>query len=160
MEKALDQRHPSDSSAQGKAEKAMIDILNQRLGTALGPKRLALPDGVVVDLDGYDKGKFTLCEVFAHLGGMKPGQRRKVASDILKLVFTAAALGGSWRKVLCIAAADTKGSVARALEGNRSWLVTAIKCFGIEVEVVVLPQDVALEIRKAQSKQIMRNSCD
>lgn len=156
---ALDQRHPSDSSAQGNAEKAMIDILNQRLGTALERKRLALPDGVVVDLDGYDKDKFTLCEVFAHLGEMKAGQRRKVASDILKLIFTASALGGSWRKVLCLARSDAKGSVARAL-GGRPWLVAAIGHFGIEVEEVELPKDVASEVQGAQARQVMSNSCE
>jgi hypothetical protein len=140
------QRHASDSSAQGKGEEAARICLEKRLKYPL-PKEILKVAGRRVEVDGKnDQGK-TLCEISCHIGSLKSGQRHKVAGDMLKLIFVGKALGGKWRKVLCLVDQEAAKSV------NESWLGAAAKQMGIEVQVVLLPKAKRDDIEKAQVSQ-------
>jgi hypothetical protein len=120
--------HPSDSAPQTKEEKRLIARVAIQIDTPLAPKSISLADGVTVKIDGVNEGKRVICEAYAHVGEIKPGQRRKLAQDILKLILVERSTRHKWRKVICV----NDLSVKRRLEG-KSWLALAVKRFGIEV---------------------------
>ncbi len=59
---------PGDSLLQRQAEAVMIAEFSGLRGMALTPVRLALADGVAVQVDGVAADRSLLCEAFAHQG--------------------------------------------------------------------------------------------
>lgn len=112
-----------------------------------------LNDGVVVQIDGINKEHRILCEVYSRIGTLKGSQPDKLASDMLKLVLAERQLGGSWRKVLCLA----DPFAAKPLQG-RSWLAAAARTMGFEIVVVPLSPELRASIVIAQVRQKMVNS--
>ena len=79
--------HPSNSSAQKEAGKALIEALSSSLGVALKEKRLELGDDCIVEVDGYSDEPPTLCEAWVHYGSPRGSQFDKIMTDAFKLVF-------------------------------------------------------------------------
>ncbi|MGA2137763.1 MAG: hypothetical protein ABSH14_02775 [Verrucomicrobiia bacterium] len=127
----------------------MLKILNSKRGLSLHRKQLLLNCGARVELDGFDEKERIVCEVYAHIGPLKPGQVHKVASDILKMLLVERDQGGDgWHKVYCFA----DKAAAQQLSGD-SWLARAAKRFGVEVEVVQPPKQTRASVKKAQRRQ-------
>ena len=144
--------HPSDSREQRGAEKAILQELSRRLGYPMVGGRIDLKQGGHVALDGVSHEHRVICEVFSRVGTLQPGQRHKVASDVLKLNLVAVELGGDWRKILCFA----DEGAAQVLRGH-SWLAAAAKRANIEVFVIPLEPTLHDQVVAAQGRQTMIN---
>lgn len=88
------------------------------------------------------------CEVYAHIGKMKPAQEHKVMHDAAKLRYAERLIGSPRRKLMVFADA-----VAAAPFLDKRWKGQALAEDGIEIIVLDLP-DVERElVRKAQVRQ-------
>lgn len=77
--------HPSGSREQRDAEPLILAGVAEVLGTLLAPRRLHLPGGTSVDVDGVGEDPLVLVEVYAHQGALRGSQPKKLATDALKL---------------------------------------------------------------------------
>jgi hypothetical protein len=145
-------QHPSDSLAQRDAESYALRQLEKDLSCSLSPHKLPLAEGSSVEIDGADLEARVLVEVCSRVGPLKRAQRNKIAADVLKLGAAARALGGEWRKVVCMVDAAALAGVA-----GRSWISVAAKGTGVEFLLVSLPADVHEGVARAQARQIMVN---
>ena len=121
--------------------------MESKLKYPLRKECIKLGKGLRVEVDGKNDQEKMLCEICCHIGSLKAGQRHKVAGDMLKLIFVEKALGGEWRKVICLVDQQARDSV------ENSWLGAAAEEMGIEVEVVPLSKAGRDDIRKAQGRQ-------
>lgn len=152
----------SDSAPQQEAEKQIIQALIADL-----PKLAAHEDSdndkhysindLTLKPDWIDKEKKIVVEVFAHIGKLGPGQKRKVAQDVLKLAYIDKATGEQWRKILCFACSEAAKYVD-VDKGSPSWVAKAVEAFGIEVRVVPLPPEQFASVKAAQQRQNKTNS--
>jgi hypothetical protein len=144
--------HPSDSAEQRDAEARILAAVGEKLGgVEVKPKRVDLPGGTYVAVDGVADQPNTFVEVYAHLGPLRGGQVHKVAQDILKLV----TLGRAHPEAhLVLAFADED---AAAHVSGTGWLAEAVETWGVEVIVVELPEDIRAAIQSAQLRQVMVN---
>lgn len=148
VEEGVPEPHASDSSVQRDAEEVMLAALSLDVGVPLLPRRLALPDGSHVEVDGVSFAPPVLAEIWAHQGPPKAAQTKKVLADAFKLVHVSAALGTSPRLVLCLSDIEA----ARPFQGG-TWYAGALRRFNIEVNVVELPAEWRDRIRAAQRRQ-------
>jgi hypothetical protein len=138
-----------DSREQRQAERVMLHALGERLGTTLRPRRIAVDDGIRVEVDGADEDLTILVEAWAHHGSPKVAQKHKVLADALKLLHVAAAMPVAPRLVLCLCDHDA----ARHFTTARSWAAHALRAFAIDVVVVELPIDLKAAVLAAQQRQ-------
>lgn len=96
------QSHQSSSAVQQGVEPVCLQFVSDTLELPLVPEEIRLDDGTLFRVDGVNRTGQVLCEVFTHVGKMLAGQKRKLAKDMLKLLAVENALGGEWRKVICI----------------------------------------------------------
>jgi hypothetical protein len=135
----------SDSSVHAAAEPICLALVGSELNARLVPAEIRLDDGTEFHIDGVDRDKRVLCEVFAHVGTMKDGQKKKLAKDLLKLLAVEHSLGGSWRKVICVV-----DEPARDFLCGRSWCAGVVREFHFEVVMASLAPDVRSGILQAQ----------
>jgi hypothetical protein len=140
--------HPSSSHAQRDAERHILDAVARRVGVPLAPARVELGDGVRVELDGADDDRTVLVEVFAHLGAVKPGQARKMATDAFKLIWAGRRLDAT-RLVIAVADPATEAYLRRP----SAWLTAALRDSGVEVLRVEVDAAVLAEVAAAQRNQ-------
>lgn len=138
-----------DSREQRRAERVMLELLGERLGVVLRPRRILLDEGIRVEVDGADDELAVLVEAWAHQGPPKVAQKHKVLADALKLLHVAATLPGTPRLVLCLCDPEA----ARHFTSARSWAAHALRNFAIEVLVVELPAEVKAAVLTAQQRQ-------
>ena len=145
--------HKSDSTEQTQAEYPIRNWIQKELNVTLESKELNLNDGCKVQIDAYSEKERILCDIYARIGELKPGQDDKVAVDILKLIYVSKSLGGKWRKIFCF----TDKRASKKLTGN-GWIAKAAKKFG--VKVMVAPQDDAENKKRiaTQKRQAEGNS--
>jgi len=144
--------HDSDSQAQRDAECYMLKVLAEREGFPILAESVSLEDGVRIVLDGFNRERRYLCEVYAHLGPTRGAQGHKIARDVLKLVAAELKLGGTWRKVLCF----SDPVAAQAIE-NKSWLAAVCRMLEVKAVVVPLSQELHERVTAAQRRQVMVN---
>ena len=145
--------HASDSTEQRSAEVALRELINVTLGCTLHPETLDLSSGVKINVDGIDRSNRMLCEVYSRIGRLKGSQPDKVAGDMLKLMLAERTLGGTWRKLICLADSEA----AKSFQG-RTWLGASIKAFEFELHVIDLPANVRASLLAAQVRQVMVNA--
>jgi hypothetical protein len=136
------------SHEQRAAEGVMLALLSDVLGTRLQPKRLPLPNGSRIELDGASEDLSVLVEAWAHQGPPKAAQTSKIAKDALKLALAARVLGGERRLILLFSDAAAAAPFTRS-----GWIAGALREFGIEVQTVELPAGVRETILVAQRRQ-------
>lgn len=139
---------PGNSGVQRKAELLMIAWLGIELSCNLEPKRIHLPNGGRLELDGYSEDPFVICEAWAHQGPPKSAQKFKVMNDAMKLITARRVIGVHARAVLLFA----DEGAANHLRG-RSWQATALAESHIEIMVANLEDEVRAQIRNAQIRQ-------
>jgi hypothetical protein len=137
-----------DSLEQRDAEKVAIQLLGEKLGVVLTPRRLPLPDGGRIELDGVSDQPPILVEVWAHQGPPKAAQKAKVMTDAMRLLFAARVLGTAPRLILGL----TDRAAAAHFTG-RTWMSQALRELGVEVEIVELPEPVRESVLRAQARQ-------
>ncbi|MFB2583592.1 hypothetical protein [Herbiconiux liukaitaii] len=119
----------SERFGPGTPEAAAAAALGAHLGTELRPRRLTLPDGTSVELEGLDPQGRWIVQFVLNGGAMRSALRNKVAADLFKLVWVRHALLPEARPVLCVSP-----TVATILAG-RGWLAAAAKDLGVTVFV-------------------------
>lgn len=136
-----------DSAEQRAAERVLLALLSEKLGVVLAPLKLTPPDGLwALELDGACDT--VLCEIYAHIGKLKPAQEHKVLHDAAKLRYAERLLGSPRRKLLLFA-----DRLAAAPFLDKRWKAQALAADGIEIVVVELPQDLREQVRLAQTRQ-------
>jgi len=143
--------HPSSSHEQQSAERLILGAVSLHLGSKVTPRRVDLPGGAYVNVDGVADEPPVFVEVYAHQGRLRGGQRHKIAGDILKLLTLGKAHPGA-RLVLAFADIEVAGQVQ-----NKGWLAEAIRTWSVEVFVADLPVEVREGLRAAQGRQVMVN---
>lgn len=145
---AADERS-GDSRVQRDAEHVILAALSQALGVALAPRRVHLPGGAYIDVDGASDQPPILVEAWAHQGPPKVAQKHKVLADALKLLYAAEQLGQGHRRILCLC----DPLAAAPFTTARTWYAAALRAHRIEVIVVDLPEPWPDLIRHAQTRQ-------
>jgi flagellar biosynthesis/type III secretory pathway ATPase len=142
------QGHASDSTEHHQAEESVRKSLNKKREYPLRKQIVEVGDSTI-EVDGIDHQGKTLCEIYCHIGSLKPGQFRKVAADMLKLLVAEKKYGDEWRKVIYLVDPLAASSV------KNSWLGAAANQLGVEVEVVTLldpERDALLEAQRRQRR--------
>ena len=143
---------PSDSSAQQSAENDLIGSLSNSLAVSLAQRTLELGNGKTVQVDGYSEDKKVIAEAYAHIGRLKPGQKKKLGHDVLKLITIEKALGDDWEKYIVVA----DGPAEKYLTDS-SWLSVAVEKFGINIVRADIGPEIKTGIEQAQREQTMVN---
>lgn len=110
------------------------------------------PDGI---FEKEDK-KLILVEVYAHQGALKPAQRNKICTDMLKLITAQKFLrdkGIDTEIWILLACEEAK----RHFEG-KSWHHAVVDSFGIHLEVGKLSDITIQKLKEAQRRQQMINA--
>ena len=139
-----------NSQEQRQAERVMLDLLGVRRGIVLSPRRLTVPSGARVEVDGVDEDRTVLVECWAHQGPPKSAQRHKVLTDALKLSWIGSTLSPRPELILCLC---DPAAAAPFLPGARSWAAQALRDLDIRLEIVELPADVMAAVLAAQRRQ-------
>lgn len=142
----------SDSAEQRQAEVVILAALTAQLGVVFEKKRLDLPGGSRVEIDGVADDESVLVEVFAHQGPLKGAQVHKVARDALKLITVARSRTLSPRLILVLGDDQARKSVT-----GRSWLSEALKIWGVETFTAELDDVARSALLAAQGRQVMIN---
>jgi hypothetical protein len=147
--------HVSDSTEQQAAETYALEAIGKKLGVELLARRLRLPDGSCVEIDGATDGSPPiLAEVYAHQGRLKGSQPDKLLADAFKLVSARKlAFPCEHARVLLVLTDD---DAARSLRSG--WRKAALAAMDVEVHVVALPDEIATSVRQAQKRQDMKNA--
>lgn len=124
----LNEAHASDSLAQRDAEPLIIAAIAEHVGVPLAPARVVFDDGVRVELDGASEDRKVLVEAYAHIGALRGGQPKKLATDAFKLLWAGRKLEATR---LVIAVIDVE--VEQYLMRPKAWLTAALRDSGVEV---------------------------
>lgn len=145
--------HPSDSSAQLEAERAIVEALSAELGQELVPGgTVVLADGVTISLDAHSVDRTIAVEAYAHQGSLRGAQQHKVARDVLKLALLRRVPGHSQvRPIIAMASEEALASVSR-------WVRHAATEFDVELHAVNLGPDLVERLVAAQQRQRMVNA--
>jgi hypothetical protein len=140
---------PGDSGVQRAAETVLLAALAVELGLTFGPGKRVMPDGTRVELDAISEEPPVLVEAWSHQGSPKSAQR---AQGHDRRAEARVGRGGTLprRREKILALADEE---AAAHFRGASWMSAALVHLGIEVKIVVLPDDVRQAIRRAQERQ-------
>lgn len=144
-------KHLSDSSEQQTAEAYMLKSLEEVLELNFDHNAV-LPIEVGVKPDAIDPVNKVVVEIYARVGEVKGGQRKKIKGDILKLALIGKNLGEGWRKILCFASDEA----AKYVQG-KSWVAEAARVFEVEIHVTPLPSEQENKVIAAQRRQRMVN---
>jgi len=134
-----------DASVQQDAELVILKTFSSQLGKRLVRRPVPLPGGTWVEVDGVDDDLGVFAEVFANVGPMKGGQKRKVALDTLKLV-TLQRTHPSAHLVLVFCDESAKNSLT-------GWLDEAITTFGVKRCVVTIDPELRQRLIEVQVRQ-------
>lgn len=143
-----DEGYSGDSEVQRKAEGILVASLARRLGLQLSKKRFSLSSGVWLEIDGVCESPPILCEAWAHQGLPKRGQKNKVMTDALKMLYAAKLINEAPRKILVFGDEEA----ASPFRG-KGWMAQALRAFGIEIQLAHLPKQMREGVRKAQKRQ-------
>lgn len=145
--------HPSSSLAQQVAEAAILQLAAAALGVVLVPRRLKLPGGAQIDVDGFHGGPpATLVEVYARQGELRGAQPKKLRADAFKLLAARKLLYPNARLVLVVASKEAERSF------HAGWTKEALAALEIEICRVSLDADAAAALAEAQRRQHMGNT--
>ena len=142
------QPHLSDSAVQQEVEPVCLQLASAALKVHLTPSDIRLADGTLFRVDGVNRTECVLCEIFSHVGNMRDGQRKKLAKDMLKLLAVENALGGEWRKIICIV-----DDPAREFLTGRSWCASVVRQFRFEVLMTALDDSLRMQLTTVQLLQ-------
>ena len=150
----MDKRSKSSSHVQRHAEDVIFPLLEEKLGLVLEKnQKIVLSDAAHIEPDFYSESGKVVGEIYSHIGTPKPGQQRKIANDILKLLLLEKATGEKFRKIIVVC----DEAVHRYLIG-KSFVAESIRQFDIEVLLVEVPSELKSEILLAQKDQEMVNA--
>ena len=135
--------HPGDSHVQREAEAQIRHALEGKLGIGLSDDC-----GTGLRLDGFADTDPPVCvEIWAHQGPAKSAQQAKLMKDMCRMLLCERLLERPCRKILAVSDA----AAVAFLKG--SWQGKFAEAFGVEVQVVDVPEALRARIREAQKRQ-------
>ena len=152
-------REKSRSVPQARAEKEMVEKFGNQLGVALRAEQISLPDGAQVQIDGHyaSNKRRVLVEASARTKQLLAGQKRKVLTDILKLIYVSETLlGGEPDLVIDRYLLFHSESAASFFRGD-SWATRACSLFGVKVLVLPTSEATFREVQQAELEQNLLN---
>lgn len=145
--------HLSNSASQRGAEELIRELTATALGVALVPRRLKLPGGAYVNVDGFHPGPpEILVEFYARQGEVRGAQPKKLRADAFKLLAARKLLYPNARLVLVLASEEAARSF------NVGWTREALNALAIEVCRVSLDSKTVASLTAAQDRQHMSNT--
>lgn len=138
-----------DSTEQRSAEPEILRLVGELNGATLNKRRIELPEGGWLEVDGASDSPAILCEAWAHQGKAKSAQKNKVMTDALKLLYARSLLHGDSARMILAFADDAAAAHFR----GESWMARALEALGVETVVVDLPAKSRETIRAAQRRQ-------
>lgn len=90
---------------------------------------------------------------YSRIGTLKPAQRHKVSTDILKMLLLDKVKNRTYRKIIVMA---DEGETGKLING-KSYLSECIRQFDIEVKYIEVDDDIRDSLLTAQSRQRMVN---
>ncbi|MGE5417450.1 MAG: hypothetical protein ACM3UZ_12005 [Acidobacteriota bacterium] len=142
--------HPSNSIVQQEAESIIIKALEQKLGFERGtlyPANIKLGTALV-KVDGYNEEHGIICEVYAHIGKLKPAQSNKSINDVMKMLLIERKTERHYRKIIVVCDSEAENQLK-----NNGWKALAIQEFGVEVMRVEVNEELRQRIIEAQRGQ-------
>ncbi len=144
----------SSSHEQQNAEVYIASIVEAWLDCSVEKNaKVVLSDGVHIEPDLYSEKDKIICEIYAHIGSLKGGQKHKISQDILKMLLLEKSKSAEYRKVIVVA--DDK--VEKYLNG-KSFIAESIRQFGIEIKRINLSNEIYEKVSDAQKMQKMINA--
>ncbi|PYY34484.1 hypothetical protein DEJ32_14855 [Curtobacterium sp. MCPF17_046] len=128
----------------------IIAAIAAHVGVPLAPARVEFEDGVRVELDGASEDQKVLVEAYAHVGALRGGQPKKLATDAFKLLWAGRKLEATR---LVIAVIDVE--VEQYLTRPKAWLTAALRDSGVEVIRVAIDDEAHARVEAAQQLQLM-----
>ena len=145
--------HPSSSRAQQLAEVELVESVSDSIGVTLAPASLRIGSDATIQVDGYSETGRVICEAYVRMGQLKAGHKRKLTTDLFKLVLAERLLEGDWRKIVVVS-----GKESHIWLTGSSWQALAAQEFGIEVRRMELADKTEATVLAAQSDQRMTNA--
>jgi hypothetical protein len=138
---------PGGAVSRRTIERAMLDLLGERLGVALAPVRIAAASGAHVEIDGADAGRSVLVACWTQQGTPTAEQEHRLLADTLKLSWIAAAFQPRPRLVLCF---GDQRAAEPFLPSGSSWAGHALSDLGMTVVVLDLPAGIRGRMRASR----------
>ncbi len=152
------EKHKSDSSEQKEVEKNVIDWLRINIDQSIISKKFEL-DGVNFQMDACTEDGTILCEIYAGIDEIKAGQKRKIITDLFKLLLIEKLLDqkyGQSPREKYLVFVDKK--VKAAFEGLKleTWAKKGVETFGIKILVAEISKEDRQILEKAKKRQKMK----
>jgi hypothetical protein len=149
-----DDRHKSCSREQVDAEDFLVAALGEHLGIALSSS--ACVDGTAIDGFAQTEDKIVLAEAYAHIGRLRSGHKKKLDSDLLKLVFcrTKVLESSKSRTIHCYLVFADSEAEASYLAG---WRKAAVEQFDVRTFCAPLAELQREDLLRVQARQRMTN---
>jgi hypothetical protein len=142
----------SNSKTQKEAEKEVIEILKSQHGWNLEPEGYEFGDKRRCEVDGIDKNKKIMCEIYCRIGKTSSSRDKKMVSDAAKMLAVQANLNkGDFTKYLVLV--DNKFASYFDPLKSKKWQAHAIKEMGVRIKVVNLSNYWKRKIKVAQENQ-------
>jgi hypothetical protein len=138
----------SDSTKQREVEEIVLDMISKKYSIELeqGIKEIK---GFKFQIDVINEEKGFIGEIYAGIDEIKPGQKKKIATDILKLITIEKLLGKQCEKHIFL----VSDKIADKLKSDKSWLSKAVELYQINIELLVLEPEILKDLREAKEKQ-------
>jgi hypothetical protein len=124
----FNEMHASSSQEQQTIEKYIFQIICGELGTDLAANPVVPCGDATIRPDFYSDEHGIIGEVYAHIGSLKPPQKKKMLADILKMLLLEKLTNRTYRKIIVIC----DDEVLRAITG-KSWGSACFKAFDVEI---------------------------
>ncbi len=147
MEKST---HPSDSGKQREIEQIIVNEIAQKDNLKFEIKKSINIKDVIFEFDFYNEEKKIIGEIYAGINNISSGSRKKVLTDCFKMVYAEKLINSPCIKKLIFV--DEK--IKKVFTG-KSWAATAIREYGILIDVIEIPEASMKELKAA--KELQRN---
>ena len=146
-------KHTSNSDTQKNIERIVIELLSNEFKKEFKNNTIEYED-VKFKLDFYIKNEdeIIIGEIYAGIDGIKPGQKKKIGSDFLKLITVEKIIKEKFpnhalTKILVVVDAKIKDQI------DNSWLAKSASFFEITIKEVNLPEEEKKKLKKTKKNQ-------
>ncbi|GEB78311.1 hypothetical protein [Sporolactobacillus inulinus] len=140
--------HASSSLEQQNIEKYIFQIICDKLGVNLAANPIVQCGKATIRPDFYSEEPSIIGEVYAHIGSLKPPQKKKMLADILKMLLLEKVTNRTYRKIIVIC----DDEVLKAITG-KSWGSACFKAFDVEIMNIDIGEDKRELLLAAQKRQ-------
>lgn len=144
---------PGSTASRRTIERAMLDLLGERLAVTLEPVRIAAASGAHVEIDGADADRSVLVACWTQQGRPTAEQEHRLLADTLKLSWIAATFQPRPRLILCF---GDQQAAEPFLPSGSSWAGHALRDLGMTVIALDLPPDIRTQMRPSRRQPFRR----